>query len=1456
MSIQFGDILGHNNPNYPIADVTDVKGGLRIIANFSNIDLYNAFDGIPEKLKQNYSTLLVTNTNKLYYLSGNDSTVTTSWTPISSGFSGSGTTNSVTKWLGQSILGDSIITDDGDTITINGNLLIIGTTSTVNSENLIVKDPIMLLAGDQLGTPTMDSGLFINRGTGATQAFIWDESSSEFSFFSTTSSSTTLGNVSIGTYSNVRTGALSVGTGVTSSSRFSVSSTGGTLSLVVNEQGDSIFSGDTRVIGATFSASYFPIPTGSITFGSKTAIYSPGGAEIVIGTDTLFRYGWKFNGYQITNLWGNAIEFQNPMGTIGNLWIGSNYTFAGFSPFVNTQQSTLFVKGTTASIMKVVGTGATWSNSASIFLVEDSGKVSIGPTFSSAFNARLDINVGSFGFAVHTNGSYITSQSGGRYVFYDGATGMYDGNNSIIFKAYSTGTAFKFDPIYSTLPLGYSNVTQKIMLQEYTIGASSSNNQLRMIELSPTINKTGTASGIDRGIYIKPTLTNDLNKFRSIEVTDGEVMFNTLGGYVNIGSTQSIIGVKLFIQSSTSSTTIGSNVMLDLYNGDTGTFDSISEISFSQNGQPGASQPYNVGHRYALITGYAITGNNSVSTGGIKFSTRATTGSSLVTSLVVAPNGSVYNDARGSNTLYGLNALLVSTGTNNTAIGSNSLYSNTTGGYNSAVGYQSLYNNTTGDGNSAFGVSSLYNNTAVTSALIITDGGSGYTASSTFSNVQLSYISGSTANIYPIVTVYVGSTSSVSTVTLVSSGSGFKDVTTIMGANLGTGVTFSVKLSYITTGSGNTALGYQSLFSNTSGGSNNSIGYQSMYYNTTGTYNTTIGSNSLYSNTTGGYNSAVGYQSMYNTTSTLGSGFVGSQIVNGLGKVTGGSGYVDGIYPNVSLTYLSGSTAISYPTGVQIVVSGGSVTSVTLGTNFGAGFKDLSTIMTAPASSIGGSGTGFSVEISNIVVPNFNTAIGYGALYSNKSNSGNTAVGFNALSSYVAQVDGPYKVTSYQSFPCTAVGANSLSLNTTGKANTAVGYNSLLRNTTGEYNTVVGDSALFYNSIGSYNTIVGKGALYSNTNTSSNTAIGYEVLYYNTGGYYNIAIGNSAMNRAVDGSSNIALGMNTLNNLDTGGGIFGLSSNNIAIGNSALFYTSTGQYNIGLGPNSLLWNKTGSYNIGIGYQSLNFGNSGNYNTALGEYTLYKNNKGDFNVAIGKGALNWNTSIIATLAATFSPGSNYTPGTYSGIPLNYKSGPVYYPGTLLADFPLADIIVGPGGTVSSVTLTNGGSVVHDTSIVLGVWENGYSPYGLPILPGVGGSGFRINIASVTPAGTYNTALGVHSLYNVRTGSYNLALGSYAGSNSNLVNATASIYIGYNANSTSLNVSNEIVIGYGATGSGSNSVTLGADTITKTKLRGIINLGNVPQYGSNGLAISAGLVPGDIYQTPGNALMVVV
>jgi len=247
MSIRFGDILQHNNPNFPIADITDIKGGLRSIATFSDASLLSEFTSgaggtqIPEKYKSGYSLLLETSTDNIYYLSGISATTSSDWRLIGggnvSGITGSGTTNSIVKWTGSTSLGDSLITDNGDTVTVNGNLMVIGTTLTVFTENLLVKDPIILLAGSQSGVPTYDAGLFINRGSSDTQAFIWDESETEFKFITTTSGATVSGNVSIGTYSSVRTGVLSVGTGSIINSRFLVSSSGGTVSLIVDEDG-------------------------------------------------------------------------------------------------------------------------------------------------------------------------------------------------------------------------------------------------------------------------------------------------------------------------------------------------------------------------------------------------------------------------------------------------------------------------------------------------------------------------------------------------------------------------------------------------------------------------------------------------------------------------------------------------------------------------------------------------------------------------------------------------------------------------------------------------------------------------------------------------------------------------------------------------------------------------------------------------------------------------------------------------------------------------------------------------------------------------------------------------------------------------------------------------------------------------------------------------------------------
>jgi hypothetical protein len=103
----------------------------------------------------------------------------------------------------------SILTVNGDVV-VSGDLTISGTTSTVNTQNLLVRDPLILLSSTQSGTPVLDSGIMINRGTGATQAFIWDESSDEFAVISTNNSASTYGNLTISGYSNLRVGGLTV----------------------------------------------------------------------------------------------------------------------------------------------------------------------------------------------------------------------------------------------------------------------------------------------------------------------------------------------------------------------------------------------------------------------------------------------------------------------------------------------------------------------------------------------------------------------------------------------------------------------------------------------------------------------------------------------------------------------------------------------------------------------------------------------------------------------------------------------------------------------------------------------------------------------------------------------------------------------------------------------------------------------------------------------------------------------------------------------------------------------------------------------------------------------------------------------------------------------------------------------------------------------------------------------
>jgi len=178
-------------------------------------------------------------------------------------------------------------------------------------------------------------------------------------------------------------------------------------------------------------------------------------------------------------------------------------------------------------------------------------------------------------------------------------------------------------------------------------------------------------------------------------------------------------------------------------------------------------------------------------------------------------------------------------GIDNTAIGFDALFSNTTGGANTATGFAALQQNTTGTDNTANGFSALSGNTT----------GSNNTANGV--EALLDNTKGSNNTATGIVALAFNTTGNANTAT----GFAALQQNTTGGANTATG---GGALSSNTTGLFNTATGVSTLVNNTSGNVNTATGASALQSNTTGFDNTAEGVNALLNSTTGSNNIALG----------------------------------------------------------------------------------------------------------------------------------------------------------------------------------------------------------------------------------------------------------------------------------------------------------------------------------------------------------------------------------------------------------------------------------------------------------------------------------------------------------------------------------------------------------------------------------------------------------------------
>jgi Chaperone of endosialidase len=235
----------------------------------------------------------------------------------------------------------------------------------------------------------------------------------------------------------------------------------------------------------------------------------------------------------------------------------------------------------------------------------------------------------------------------------------------------------------------------------------------------------------------------------------------------------------------------------------------------------------------------------------------------------------------GNNTAEGTDALFsLTTGTDNTAIGFDALYSNTTGDSNTATGSLALSSNTTGVRNTANGFAALQSNT--------TGGRNTATGRAALAN-------NTTGNLN----------------TADGQNALFSNTTGIQNTATGT-----FALVFNTTGNQNTADGYAAMLFNTTGNQNTASGYFAVYQNTTGNNNTGTGYNALLNNTTGSQNIALGY-------------FAGSNLTTGNNNIDIGNQGVAGEANTIRIgavgiqtaTYIAGIMGKPSPMGMPVFIN-------------------------------------------------------------------------------------------------------------------------------------------------------------------------------------------------------------------------------------------------------------------------------------------------------------------------------------------------------------------------------------------------------------------------------------------------------------------------------------------------------------------------------------------------------
>jgi hypothetical protein len=337
----------------------------------------------------------------------------------------------------------------GSDLTITGNLTVQGNVTAIDTIDLVVEDPLILLAKDQTGAPTLDIGFIGERGSSINIAYIWDESAGEFATVFTNDAITNTV-VTIDSYASLHVANITASNAnITGNVTFSGNIVGN-LSVSGNVNGGNLNS-NAAVTGVTITAS------GNLEGNNATITNAVSSATVnasgnIVGGNV--NSNAAVTGVTITasgNLEGNNATITNAVSTAtlnasGNV-VGGN---------VNSNAAVTGVTITASGNLE--GNNATITNAVSTATVNASGNVVAG-------NLNANTNV---------TGLTIT------------ASGNLEGNNAVITNGVSSTT------VNATGNITAGNVNSTNIVSAVTVNATT-------VEASG--NLAGGNANIGNGVY-------------------------------------------------------------------------------------------------------------------------------------------------------------------------------------------------------------------------------------------------------------------------------------------------------------------------------------------------------------------------------------------------------------------------------------------------------------------------------------------------------------------------------------------------------------------------------------------------------------------------------------------------------------------------------------------------------------------------------------------------------------------------------------------------------------------------------------------------------------------------------------------------------------------------------------------------------------------------------------------